>query len=443
MKRTGFLTVLMAVAVIAGILAWNGLRQDREFRRLIAQGDAALAVGQTFAAVEAFSDALALKPDSMLAYLKRGDARRHRAEFDAALGDLHRAASLDPSATRPRELLGDVNVALGRYGDAIDDYGAALAIDERSPEVLYKQGLARLRNEEPALAVAPLRAALVLDERFTEAHYALALCLPAAAAIRELERALELNPTFLPAIEELARVLTMQGRTREAVATWETLDRLEPGNGERAISVGLALARAGRPEAAMASLTRAVERFPSHAGVHAALNRVSLEVAAKTSDSGLLARVREDLRRTANAPGATSEAFGLYGRALLHSGDVESAERLLLQARAKLPIEPAYLLDLATASEQLGHLDTARRALLDYVALLPESAPPMLLLQIATLFLRLDDTERALSWAKRAAASPGGSDAARAVLAEALTRAAPPEATDPAITDPGDQASTP
>jgi tetratricopeptide (TPR) repeat protein len=129
MKRAGLLTIVAALVVVAATVAWNGLRQDREFWRLIARGEVALAADQTFLAVEAFSEALALRPYSMLAHLKRGDAYRRGKEFTAALRDLRGAVALDPSATKPRELLGDVSLAMGRDGRAIEHYEAYLALD--------------------------------------------------------------------------------------------------------------------------------------------------------------------------------------------------------------------------------------------------------------------------------------------------------------------------
>ena len=76
------------------------------------RGDAALRDDQTFAAIEAYSGAIALRPDSMLAYLRRGETYQRRGDR----GDLERArdfrtaAALDPTATRPLEALGDVAV---------------------------------------------------------------------------------------------------------------------------------------------------------------------------------------------------------------------------------------------------------------------------------------------------------------------------------------------
>src|ERR1041385_3797893 len=138
MKRGGFAAVFGAILLGGGVFTWNAVHQEREFRRLIVAGDAALARDRTYDAIEAFSGALALKHDSMLAYLKRGDSYRRRGELSAALRDLRDASSLDPAATRPLELLGDVNVAMGRYERAADAYRRYVALDDRAPRVLYK-----------------------------------------------------------------------------------------------------------------------------------------------------------------------------------------------------------------------------------------------------------------------------------------------------------------
>ena len=57
------------------MVARQAVQNDREYQRLIRQGDEALRRGQPFGAIEAFNGAIERKPGSMLAYLKRGEAR--------------------------------------------------------------------------------------------------------------------------------------------------------------------------------------------------------------------------------------------------------------------------------------------------------------------------------------------------------------------------------
>src|SRR5512146_1466091 len=117
MRRTGFIVLGVALTALAAALLYTALAREAEYRRLIGEGDAALASDQMFVAVEAFSGAIALKPDSMLAYLKRGEAYRRRGVGDlpTALRDLRMAAQLDRTALKPQEELGDVNFALERF----------------------------------------------------------------------------------------------------------------------------------------------------------------------------------------------------------------------------------------------------------------------------------------------------------------------------------------
>ena len=74
MNRLVLISVTIAALAGASVLGWFEVRQTREFRRLIALGDAAVARDQTYAAIEAYSGAVTLRRDSMLGWLKRGDA---------------------------------------------------------------------------------------------------------------------------------------------------------------------------------------------------------------------------------------------------------------------------------------------------------------------------------------------------------------------------------
>src|SRR5690348_1965937 len=102
-----FLLVLTGAAVYGYTLS----ERERNYRRHVADGDAALAHDNTAAAVEEFSGAITLKPESMLGYLKRGQTYRRRGELVAAIRDLRRATEIDPTSTRAHEELGDAMLA--------------------------------------------------------------------------------------------------------------------------------------------------------------------------------------------------------------------------------------------------------------------------------------------------------------------------------------------
>jgi tetratricopeptide (TPR) repeat protein len=427
MKRGVFLAAAAALLLAGAVFVWNAVRQEREFRRLIVAGDAALMSDQTFEAIEDFSGALALKNDSMIAYLKRGESYRRRGELSAALRDLREASTLDPTATRPLELLGDVNVAMGRYERAADLYRRYLTLDDRAPRILYKLALAYYRTDQAALAIEPLRRAVALDDRFVEAHYLLAMCLEErkrnAEAMQSLRRALEINPAFGAAREELADLDLTTGNTREGIEQLEALAALEPSRPQRLVNVGLAYAQIGRTEAAITTLGRAAERYPEEAAVYTALGRIWLESAEGHNDRVALNKAVEALQPAATRATASSETLMLYGRALFVSGDAEAAERTLEQATSRLPVEPIAFFHLSAAAERRGHLNAARDALVRYLSLIDDDNQKRVLSgRIADLSLRIDDPAGAVVWARRALNEQNPQPPLLEVLAEAHLR---------------------
>ena len=282
MKKVVAGIIVLAGLAAAGILADQAVERDREYRRLIVQGDEALGRGQTFVAIEAYSGAIALKRGSMLAYLKRGEAHQRRGDapetLAAALRDLRTAAELDPGATRTLEELGDVNVQLRRYANAAENYEAYLRLDDHAAPIFYKLALASRGDGRLTRAISALQQAVRLNPNFHEAHYVLGLCLKDREQLAEaraaFERASAIAPAFIPAREELAELHRLQqqtARTRSSSSTRST--RSTRNKPERLIAVGRAYLRAGNRDLAVMTLGRAAENFKEYPGVYAALGR--------------------------------------------------------------------------------------------------------------------------------------------------------------------------
>jgi tetratricopeptide (TPR) repeat protein len=366
--RTAVITVALT-ALVAGVsLGWVDVRQEREFRLLIAEGDRAAAGWREVEAIEAFSGAIALKPDSMLAYLKRGETYRRRGDLDAALRDLSQAASLDPTAPRPIERLGDVSAAAGQHARAAGFYQRYLALDDRAAPVLYKLGLAHYRAGRLEDAVESLRKAIAMDGRLVEAHYTLGITHRAAGdhddAVAALLRALEIDPTFAAGREELADLLTDIGRRRDGIEQLEALAALQPARPERLVSVGLAYSHLQQHEAAILTLNRAAERHPDSRLVRVALGEAWLAMAESGTDidTAAVRRALEMLAPAAREPNPSSHTLTLYGRAQLMTGNAAAAEQTLQQAITRLPVSPDAFRYLAAAATRLGHHALAQQA---------------------------------------------------------------------------------
>lgn len=434
-RRTMVAVVFVAVAGVAGALAYSALANEREFERLIADGDQAVAAERHFEAIEAYSGAIAHKPDSMLAHLKRGAVYQNQEEFEAALRDLREAVDIDPSALLAIELLGDVNLSLNRAQRAVERYEAYIALDERNARIHYKLGLSRYRAGRVDEAMSALRQALKLDPALGDAHYVLGLVLrdqnQLPAARRSLEEAARRSPASQTAAREaLAEVYGLEGEHTKAINELEALAALDVARADRLVSVGLAQARAGREDAAVNTLSRAADRFPDAPQAYAALGHVWLLGAERRGDRVALNKALEALQQAASRSDASSDTFSELGRAWSLAGDRQAAERALRQAVARLPVPPEAYLQLADVTVRDGRIQDARDALLNYATLVGDEKPMAdVSTRIADLSMRLGEPALALRWLDRAIDEAGPSPALQVKLADAawksgdLTRA--------------------
>ncbi len=426
-KSRGFLAIGAALLAVGAALAWSAVRAEREFRRMLQAGEQSAALGNTLEAIEAFSGALALQPQSMVAHLKRGDAYRLRREYEPALRDLRDAAALDATAPRPLELLADVNAAMGRHDRAIELYRQFLALDDRAPRVLYKLGLTYYATRRSEQAIEPLRRALNLDERLSEAHYLLGLCLRDARrqtdAIASLRRAIALSPGLVPAREALADTYGVAGRRREQLEQLEAIAALEPERPQRLVSIAAAYAEAGRANAAIAALDRLGDNLPDDALLRTEVARTWLTTAEMRADRQLARRARSLLEPMATPGSASGEVLALLGRAQLLLGEVSAAERNLQLAVARLPVPSSAFLNLAEAAERRQNLPTARSALIDFASLTSDDAARQrAAIRVAELSLRLNDPAAAAEWAERSLDTTRPTPASYLALATAELR---------------------
>jgi tetratricopeptide (TPR) repeat protein len=423
-KRAIFALAVLSLALAGGAVAYQAVAQHN-YSTLLTRGDNALRDDEAVNAIEAYSGAIALRPSSMLAYLRRGQTyqrRGERGDLEAAARDFRTAANLDPAATRPLEALGDVLFQTQQYERAISAYERCAHLDDRSARVTYKLALARFRARDIDAAIAALKDTLRLDERSVDAQYLLGVCLREQGhvvdAIKALEKTVALSPGLVPAREELADLYGELERHGQELDQLQVIAGLDRGHVARQIALGMAQARAGHWDLAVLTLGGALELSPNEPAIYGALGRVWLE--RPREDRAFLGKARQALERVASSPAASSEVLTLYGRALLQAGDVEGAEHALEQAARRFPIDPQSLVLLASTSERQNHLAPAREALIQYGALTGNEGDfASRAMRIASLSVRLNDPATAVSWLTKAIASSPNDIRLFAALADA------------------------
>jgi tetratricopeptide (TPR) repeat protein len=378
MRRTVVL-LLGALLAVAGVVAIQRLNQDRQYRGLLADGDTAIAAGQPYLAVEAFSGALAIRADSMVAHYRRGEAYAALGQALQAERDLREARRLAPDAPEPLEALGRLHDARGDHAVAADWYTqAAERLHDTDARLLYALALARYRAGALPAAREAARRALAVDDTLAEAHYLLGLVAHdlqhRREAISALEQAVRLRPTLVAARQELAAVYREEGRIEDEAAQLRALVAHD-GQLDRHLALARAQLRTGQHAAALATLATAEAASPGDSRVALAVGRVHLSRAEQDRDPASIAAALAALERALGGTARRSEGLALYGRALHLSGDADGAERLLTDAIRTSPVAPAAFGYLADAAESLSHHLVARDALLSLDALEGNTAP--------------------------------------------------------------------
>ncbi|WP_063765485.1 tetratricopeptide repeat protein [Nonomuraea candida] len=242
-------------------------------------------------------------------------------ELAAGLGERHRPHRMVLLANRARLLAG-----LGRAKEALDDFGAAIALDPGFPDTYLERGNLLFKLGRHGAALADFEHAMRAGPPLPEAYYNRAELRSVRGdtegALADLGRVIELDPGCLDAYINRAGLLAGQARDEEARADVEDGLRLSPGNPYLLTVLGQIETAAGRHAEAGAALDRAVESAPGLAAAWG--NRGVLRYA-----TGDLEGAVEDLTRAIDL----SPQADLYGnravalRALGRTAEAEADDR--------------------------------------------------------------------------------------------------------------------
>jgi protein O-mannosyl-transferase len=192
-----------------------------------------------------------------------------------------------------------------------------------------------------------------------------------AGAMRELDRALELEPAYGDAHYNLGIVLAGQGRIDESVEHFRKAADLLPRSADAAYNLGLALDLANQPEQAELELRRALRLKPDHLD---AMDRLG----------GMLA-----------VQGRVEEAVEQFRMALSYAPDAP-----LLNYRMGM----ALMLKGGEPREAARHLELAVRGMADW----PEALNALAWLEATSPDPGVRDTSESLRHARRAVELTGG-----------------------------------
>jgi Tfp pilus assembly protein PilF len=197
--------------------------------------------------------------------------------------------------------------------------------DRRSAEIHHDLGAEALRAGRGPDALREFDAALAIDDRFAEAYRGRALVLDLTfgrveEAEKDYRRAIAIRPAFSEARNDLGQLLARTGRTAEAIAEFDAaLDNMlykEPYVAR--CNKGLALYRSGRKDEGLAELRAAVRLAPTFCKGRRELGRVLLE-------EGRMPEAVDELAAYARWCERVPDAHLQLGLARMRAGDAAGA----------------------------------------------------------------------------------------------------------------------
>jgi arylsulfatase A-like enzyme/tetratricopeptide (TPR) repeat protein len=196
------------------------------------------------------------RPSMAVSWMQLAHLEREAGDLRAAVSSMERALALSPGDPERLALLGAYLTEAGRAQDAADLLAVPARAPDADPDLLATRALAlarlgrldealatldgaRARNPASATLLVHRGTVLLMGDQRTAAHDAFA-------------EAIRLNPDTARAHSSLGVLAVEDGRSELAAEHWRAATALDPREHDRILSLGIALARAGRDTEARA-----------------------------------------------------------------------------------------------------------------------------------------------------------------------------------------------
>ena len=269
-------------------------------------------------------------------YLERALYREKRNDPSGAMADLTLALEQQPNSAEAWFERGRLHQQADDHAAALADLNSAVSRNPREPKYLVERGWAKFHLQDLAGAIADFDAAIAIAPRDHRAWFLRAVTRlsqqDVPRALAELENLIQqINPGFVAARWELAKLLLALDRDAEARAQFDAVLEIEP---DRATECELHIAnrrwQQGRLEEAAAHLKQVLSSDPDNSEARMTLAMVRFQQGDKSSG---LEQLREIVQRHPNDPIPRMQ----LSRALTQLGDSAEALATLREALRLAP----------------------------------------------------------------------------------------------------------
>ncbi len=327
--------------------------------------------GEPARALEAIQPLLQATPNDPALLGLAGQVYMENGDFDKAESYLAKVVAMSPADAQARMRLGVAKLAGGDTTGAFSDLEAASGLDDKAVQADLALALTYLRRGEFDKA---LDAQQQLERKQPNSAQTYSLkggILSAkedkAGARAAFEKALSLQPDFLPAALNLARLDLQEKRPADAKGRFESIIKRNPNNADALLALADVQSRTGAPsDQVQATLERAVAATPTALPPRLALIQHFL----RYGEAGKALGVAQAAVTT--NPG-DARAVSVLARTQMATGDHQQAISSFNKVVAMQPQSAAALIDLSDAQRQLNDLNGAEQSLRKALSLQADS----------------------------------------------------------------------
>jgi tetratricopeptide (TPR) repeat protein len=196
-------------------------------------------------------------------------------------------------------------------------------------------GFAFFQKGQADEAVKQFQKALEINPNDRDAHTDLGMVLDGIGrldeAIAQYQKALKIDPNNVEAHNNLGNTLFRKGQLGEAIAQYQMAVKINPENAEAQGNLGAALFQNGQFDEAMAQYQKSLEINPNYAEAHNNLGNALLQ-------SGQLDRAIEEFQKAIEINPKFAQAHGNLGLAFFRLGQLEDA---ITECQKALRLDPS------------------------------------------------------------------------------------------------------
>ena len=230
------------------------------------RGIAKRSLGRHEEALADYDEAIRLKSDNAEAYYNRGVAKNNLGWHEEALADYDEAVRLKPDYAKAYNNRGVAKNNLGRHEEALADYDEAIRLKSDNAEAYNNRGNAKNNLGRHEEALADYDEAIRLKSDYAEAYNNRGNANNDLGrheeALADYDKAIRLKPDLVEAYNNRGNAKNNLGLYEEALADYDEAIRLKSDYAEAYNNRGIAKNDLGRHEEALADYDEAIRLKP-------------------------------------------------------------------------------------------------------------------------------------------------------------------------------------